>query len=307
MLTIYLDAVWLLNFFLDWMILLLTHSLSKSRSPRYRLALGAVVASLLVPLNLFYPSSLWATPAGKGLFSLLIIFTSFGYRNIRLFARRLFLFYFVTFSIGGGLFGLYYFLNEQIFVSSGVIVTYQTGFGDGISWLFVLIGFPIVWIFSKRRMDQLVVQKIKYDEILPVSISVNNHVQQLMSFVDSGNQLVDPITKQPVIICDEAVMKGWFKEEEWENIHQVQQTLNFELIPEGWTDKFRIVPYQGVGGTSQFMLVLKPDWIRLTIKDNPITVDRVLIGIQFGQLSPDESYQCLLHPHLLKSIAVDSA
>ncbi|GGD18962.1 hypothetical protein GCM10011389_28280 [Pontibacillus salipaludis] len=192
-------------------------------------------------------------------------------------------------------------------MSSGVIVTYQTGFGDGISWLFVLIGFPIVWIFSKRRMDQLVVQKIKYDEILPVSISVNNHVQQLMSFVDSGNQLVDPITKQPVIICDEAVMKGWFKEEEWENIHQVQQTLNFELIPEGWTDKFRIVPYQGVGGTSQFMLVLKPDWIRLTIKDNPITVDRVLIGIQFGQLSPDESYQCLLHPHLLKSIAVDSA
>lgn len=305
--TIYLDAVWLLNFFLDWMILMLTQSFSKSQNHRLRIMIGAAVASLLVPLNLFYPASLWTTPIGKALFSIIIVLSAFGFRNIRLFLRQILLFYFVTFAMGGGLFGLYYFLNQQILVSNGVIVTYQTGFGDGVSWLFVCIGFPIVWIFTKKRMDNLIVQQMKYDEMIPVSICIRNTIKETIALIDSGNQLVDPITKQPVVVCDQAFMQHWFQPEEWDLMKKASEELCFDEIPEHWKDRIRLIPYQGVGGSSTFMIVLKPDWIQLSIKDQQLSINRVLIGLQFGQLSPDDSYHCLMHPHLLKALAVDTA
>lgn len=305
--TIYLDAVWLLNFFLDWMILMLTQTFSKSQNHRVRVMVGAIVASLLVPLNLFYPASLWTTPIGKLIFSFIIVLTAFGFKNFRLFLRHILLFYFVSFAIGGGLFGLYYFLNEQIQVTNGVVITYQSGFGDGVSWLFVIVGFPIVWWFTKKRLDNLVVQKMKYDEMISVSICMENTIKETVALIDSGNQLVDPITKQPVVICDEAFMKNWFSDEEWTLLKKASEDLCFDELPERWRDRFRLIPYHGVGGTSTFMIVLKPDWMQLTIKEQNLTINRVLIGLQFGQLAPDQSYHCLMHPHLLKAIAVDTA
>lgn len=305
--TIYLDAVWLLNFFLDWMILMLTHSLSKSQNNRWRLILGAGVASLLVPINIYFPASLWSSPLGKGIFSIIIIFTAFGFRNLRIFVRHILYFYFISFAIGGGLFGIYFVLNEHIQVSNGVIVTYQTGFGDGVSWLFVFIGFPIVWWFTKKRMDQLVVQQMKYDEMVQVKVSIMGETQETTALIDSGNQLTDPITKRPVIICDESLMKGWFSEEDWKLMKQVSEELSLDQLPDRWSDQVRIIPYQGVSGQSAFMMAIKPDWIEVTTQGRQVNVNQVLVGVQFGQLAPDDSYHCLMHPHLLKTIAVESA
>jgi len=305
--TIYLDAVWLLNFFLDWMILMLTHSLSNSQNNRWRLMIGAVVASLLVPINLYYPASMWSSPLGKGIFSIIIILTAFGFRNLRIFVRHILYFYFITFAIGGGLFGLYYVLNEQIQVSNGVIVTYQTGFGDGVSWLFVFIGFPIVWWFTKKRMDDLVVQQMKYDEMISVRLSIEGEVYETIALIDSGNQLTDPITKRPVVICDETMMRKWFSEEEWDLLKEASENLALEQLPDKWSDKIRIIPFQGVGGQGSFMMSLKPDWMEVQVQEKRVNINQVLIGFQFGQLAPDESYHCLMHPHLLKTIAVDSA
>ncbi|KGX88531.1 sigma-E processing peptidase SpoIIGA [Pontibacillus litoralis] len=305
--TIYLDAIWLLNFFLDWMILMLTHSFAKSQSGRSRLLIGAIVASLLVPIQLFYPHSFWTTPLGKGLYSIFIVFTAFGWCNIRLFFRQWLMFYFVSFAIGGGLFGIYFMLNKQVDVSTGMVVTHQTGFGDGVSWLFVTIGFPIVWYFTKRRLDKLVVQKMKYDEMVTVTISINDKAYDATAFIDSGNQLTDPITNQPVVICSESYMKQWFSEKEWLAFQEAQEALNFDHLPDRWYDKCSIVPFQGVGGTSSFLLVIKPDWIHIHLSNQMLTVNRVLIGLQFGTLSPDDSYQCLMHPHLLKEYVVHSA
>ncbi|KGX93254.1 stage II sporulation protein GA [Pontibacillus halophilus JSM 076056 = DSM 19796] len=305
--TIYLDAVWLLNFFLDWMILMLTQYIAKSTSKSYRLALAAAFASMLVPITLFYPQSIVTHPIGKVLFSIVILLIAFGFKNSRRFSRLFLLFYFVSFALGGSLFGIYYFLNQQIQLSGGVVLTYQTGFGDGVSWLFVFLGFPVVWWFTKRRVDNLVTEKLKYDEMLQVTISLNKEERTTTSLVDSGNQLVDPITKRPIVICDKPFLSQWFTDDEWESLQQSQEDLAFERLPEEWQHAVRLIPYQGVSGQKDFMLALKPDYVLVHTEDKQLKIERVLIGIQFSQLSNDQSYQCLLHPHLLKTLAVHSA
>lgn len=268
---------------------------------------GAIVASLLVPLTLFYPTSFITHPVGKGLFSIIIVLTAFGFKNIRLFSRHLIYFYFTSFAIGGGLIGVYYFLGQQVQSVGGAFITYNEGYGDGVSWLFVLIGFPCVWWFTRKRLDHLTTQKIRYDQLVEVTIKLKDEEKITQGFIDSGNQLVDPITKRPVIVCDELFLKQWFSEEDWNHLKICHTEWSFDNLPESWADRIRIVPYQGIDGARTFMLVLKPDNISISYNGTNLTLSKVLIGIQFGELASDGSYHCLLHPHLLKTFAIQSA
>jgi stage II sporulation protein GA (sporulation sigma-E factor processing peptidase) len=299
--TIYLDAVWILNFLIDWMILQLVHWLTKSPSKRGLLILGGFIASLLVPLTLFYPDNFFASFSGKILFSIIILLSAFGFRNIKLFLKQLLGFYFVSFTLGGGLFGIYFLLTQQIQSMDGLFVTYQTGFGDMISWLFVAIFFPIVWFFTRRRLDHISFEKVKYDEMCPVIIDLNGKSFETIGFFDSGNSLVDPFTKSPVIVCDEVALKDCFTSEEWTLLKNCQSDWSFEHLPSSWQSKFRMIPFQGVGGSRQFILVVKPDQVHVHYKEQVFSVRKILIGIQFGQLSADGSYHCLLHPKIMQT------
>lgn len=53
-------------------------------------------------------------------------------------------------------------------VQNGVMITNQTGFGDPISWLFIVGGFPALWFFSKRRIEDIETKNIQYEERVSV-------------------------------------------------------------------------------------------------------------------------------------------
>lgn len=298
--TIYLDVIWALNFILDMMLLMLTQILAKDDTGRIRIMFGAFVASLLVPISLYYPHSFFTTIYGKILYSLLIILSSFRYVNMYRMVKRLLLFYFVTFTIGGGLIALHFLLQNPIEIAASGLFTFNSGYGDPISWIFVLIGFPIIWLFTKRNMDKHAIEKIRYDELYPVTIQMNHLSFSTNGYMDSGNQLVDPITKKPVIICDESFLKQWFTEVDWNILKEAHETLDFQAIPPKWEERIHIIPYQGVEGKSNFLLAIRPDQLAVTHHNEQILTERVLIGIQFATLTKDETYHCLLHPQIIK-------
>lgn len=298
--TIYLDAVWLLNFLLDMMLLMLTQTLAKERSGKVRILLGAAVASLIVPLSLYYPDSILTTVPGKFFYSLVIILCSFRFYSIRQFGKLLLLFYFTTFSIGGGLIAYHFLLQNPVGFSANGILTMKKGYGDPVSWLFIAIGFPVIWWFTKNRMDKHATDKIRYDQIYTVTIQLKDERHSTTGYIDSGNQLLDPLTKKPVIICDHHFLSNWFTDEEWKMLKEAQEELDFDNIPEKWQDRIQLVPFQGVGGKSLFMLTIKPDQLTIYYDQEKIITSKTLIGIQFATLSADASYHCLLHPQIIK-------
>lgn len=298
--TIYLDAVWALNFFLDMMLLMLTNYLVKARASHLKLILGAFVASLLVPISFFFPHTIFTTVFGKLSYSLVIILCTFGFYTVFRVVKILFVFYFTTFSIGGGLVALHFLFQHPIAVTSSGILTLQSGYGDPISWLFVVIGFPVIWMFTKSRMDKHATLKIRYDQLFPVTIQINKQSFTTMGYIDSGNQLIDPLTRQPVILGDEVFLKQWFTEEDWQLLKDAHNNLDFNHFPTAWEKRLHIVPYQGVGGQREFLFAIKPDKLVVAYENEQITVSRVLIGIQFALLTKDESYRCLLHPQIIK-------
>ncbi len=305
--TIYLDAVWMLNFLLDMMLLLLTQALARESIRKRRIAFGSVIASLIVPISFYFPDSFFTGAAGKIMYSILIIFCSFGYKSFYRMMKLLFLFYFVSFSIGGGLIAVHFLFQQPVSITANGILTVNHGFGDPISWLFVMIGFPFVLLFTKRRMDRHVAEKIRYDQLCPVTIKIKQESFPTSGYIDSGNQLVDPITKKPVILCDEPFLKQWFSEEDWKLLKQLQEHLDFTKIPKAWENYIQIIPYQGVQGNSMFLLAIRPDEITIIYENKKIVTSHFLVGIQFAELTKDKSYHCLLQPQMIHLPAIHSA
>lgn len=304
---IYLDAVWLLNFLLDYMLLLLTAKLARLHRNRLRLGFGALFASLIVPISIYFPDSIMTTVLGKIVFSILIIICSFGFTSFNQLTKRLFLFYFVNFTLGGGLIALHFLAQQPVSLSQTGILTFNKGFGDPVSWIFVVIGFPLVWIFTRNRMDKHVQDKIRYDMELPVTLIIKGESYSTTGFIDSGNQLSCPFTKKPVIICDEEFLLQWFKTKEWEQLKLAYQKMDMELLPESWVDHLRIIPYQGVEGGNHFIFTIAPDELIMFYNEKKIRTSEFLVGIQFGKLTKDGNYHCLLHPKLVQSAITYSA
>ncbi|AUJ26767.1 sigma-E processing peptidase SpoIIGA [Virgibacillus dokdonensis] len=305
--TIYLDAVWALNFLLDFMLLMLTQALARDDTKKLRLAIGAFVASLTVPISIYFPESIATSVPGKIVASGIIIIVAFGYRNKYRWVKLFALFYFVSFSIGGGLTAIHFLLQRPFYVHTNGFLTYNSGFGDPISWLFIVIGFPIVWLFTKCRLDKHVQEKIRYDQILPVTIEMKGKSYSTTGFIDSGNQLTDPITKKPVVLCDEVFLKQWFSEQTWTDLERCYHTFQIEALPAEWEKYLQIVPYQGVEGNNMFLFTLRPERIIIYYGEERITTRKALIGIQFGELTKDASYHCLLHPRMIQTSTIHSA
>lgn len=305
--TIYLDAIFLLNLLFNYLILLLVQLITQHVTNKWRILFGAFIATLIVPLTIYFPHSFFTTIFGKVIFSVLIIFSSFKLLSMKQFLKLLFSFYFISFGIGGGLIAVHFLMNNSFSMTEHGILTYNRGYGDVFSWIFVLIGFPIVWLFTKLRMDRHMVDQIRYNEIYSVKIEINGKSFTTNGFIDSGNQLIDPITRAPVIICDEQFLRQFFQAEEWSSLKKAYDQLDVDLIPMNWRKRVFVVPFKGVEGSQNILFTLRPDLLTVYYDGKELITEKVQIGIQFSQLTEDRRYHCLLHPKIIQTASVQSA
>lgn len=306
--TVYLDVIWLLNLCFDGLLLLLTAIFLKRNVVFARLVLGALTGSAIVIL-LFTPLSFYvAQPIIKLLFSLLMIFITFGFKRFRYFIQNLFTFYFVTFLIGGGIIAIHYFFNSTINIENGVFITKNKGFGDPISWFVLIVSFPLLWVFSRSRIEDIKMKKIQYDQIVSVNLVINETKIMLKGLIDSGNQLYDPITKTPVMIVNTEKVQDILPKQ----LIDLSMNINalftdVEIEETNWANKIRLIPYRGIGTDQQFLLAIKPDKISIFYENHWVDIKKGLIALNQQNLSSDGDYECIIHPKMLMSTFVQPA
>jgi stage II sporulation protein GA (sporulation sigma-E factor processing peptidase) len=294
--TIYLDVIWFLNFCTDFLLLSLTGLFLKRDLKKLRLFTGTLIASCYV-IVIFSPMSyLFYHPLFKLIFSMLLMVIVFGYKKFSYFMQNLCMFYFVTFMIGGGMFAVHYFLQSDWEVIKSLTEAKSTGYGDPISWSFVLIGFPSLWYFSKHRVEHLEVRKIHYDQIADVTIQIEDFRFTIKGLIDSGNQLTDPITKIPVMILD--INHCQLSEMLYKQLKDVMSSLELEEN-HSWQDRMRIIPYRGVGQVQEFLTAIKPDLVTIIQGETTYETKKCLIGLSEHSLSSENDFQCILHPKML--------
>lgn len=302
--AVYLDLILLLNLCIDFLLIWLTASLRKVRLKIGR-ALAASFIGCSYSVMVFWPElSFLFSHLIKLLFALLMVWISFGFRDLRTYLRNLGTFYLVSFAIAGGIFALQFFFLSQSEVLNGIVITHGNGMGKPVLWGTVIVGFAVMFFFSKGTFSSVLKRQQLGNVMADVTVEWNGEITHCKGLVDTGNQLYDPLTRTPVMIMEVSHLKdclpskfieltqGQGMEDFYQQITDVDLSLN-------WQQRLRLIPYRGLNKGMQFLVALKPDKVVIEQNGNRWELTRVLIGLDGGNLSSDGAYQAIVHPSLM--------
>jgi stage II sporulation protein GA (sporulation sigma-E factor processing peptidase) len=307
--TVYLDVIWLLNWLVDCLLLMMTGWILKQSIPRWRYVVGGFIGSLVILFSITPVSSYIQHPISKLFVSVLMVWFVFRFRRFTYFLKSLLTFYFTTFLFGGFLIGLHYFIQFDSSTEVSIYSSLSKGFGDPISWVFVMFGLPLAWYFTKSRIDHMEHIQIQYDRWVQVEVLLNGETFHWIGLIDSGNQLVDPISQSPVMI---ASIKGMEERFPADVVHLAKfpdDLLNSSItLPHEWEDRIRILPTKVVGNDQQLLIAYKVDYVKITTNDHQTFIpEKALVVLSTQQLSSDQTFHCIIHPKMVTGIPVSTA
>lgn len=299
-LAVYLDVIWLLNLLFDSLLLYLTAIIIKRRQSIWRILAGGFIGSLIILLS-FTPLQVYSGhPIAKLFCSVLMVLTAFGFKRITFFIKALMTLYVATFLLGGAIIGVHYLIQYNSEWTTQALISSVKGFGDPISWMFVLIGFPVAWQFSKKNIENIEMTKIQFDQIVQISLIINGQSFSLKGLIDSGNQLYDPLSKLPVMFVSIKKQMEEFPEPIQQMASDPEPILMGSLeLPDEWQNRIRIVPCRVVGQEHQLIVAMKPDSIWIDHHGEQFLCNKGLISFTMQQLSADDAFQCIVHPKML--------
>ena len=306
--TLYLDVIWLLNWLFDSLLLYWAAIIIKRRVALWRIGAGGLIGSLIIVLA-FTPYYAMADRFYmKIAFSFFMVLATFGFIRFNLYLKSVATLYFVTFLSGGILLGLHYLFEFQIVSKNPGQFAGINRFGDPVSWIFVMVGFPLAWQFSKRTLEGMEMTKLKHEQLVSVTVKISEFEASFQGLVDSGNQLYDPITRSPVMIISLSGDEVGIPADMMELFKRPENLLLQEEQPDyTWTGRMRVIPYKVVGHEHQLLTAIKPDFIQISQGGKVYQVKQGLVSFTFQQLSSDNSYQSIVHPKMLTGIPVQNA
>lgn len=199
--VIYVDLVFLINFILDFLLLLTVNIALKRYSHIYKLFLAALFGSLSL-LSLFIPLNSITLSFLKLVMGLIMCLIAFGYKNIKYTFYNVLYLYMTSIILGGF---LYYLKNRFSYKNNGLVFIYE---GLSINYVVLLFMAPfILYIFIKSIK---ILKEIK-NYYYKVNIILGDYNLTLTGFLDTGNKLKDPTTKKAIILINRKVLKGDFK------------------------------------------------------------------------------------------------
>ncbi len=262
LLVIYVDVLFVLNFFITYLLLLLTKLFNRKSVKLIRLlsasALGGAYALIILAPKL----NCLLTLFGKLCASAVIVLTAFGFKKASCFVKNLAVFYFSNMLLLGVVMAVL-----LIFNLNGIAIKNDAVYFDISAKALILSGL-LAYIVA------LVIVKIHNasigkSEIYSLTICCDNEQVHMFAFADSGNKLKEPFSSYPVIIAD-------------------KNKLPFESN--------RVIPFSTVAGEGG-LKAFKPDKVIISFGKNKIETDRVYVA----KADIDEKeYSAILNPEILK-------
>ena len=200
---------------------------------------GAFLGGLSI-IFLFFNINSFLLFLFKVIISILMTIVTFKFKNIKYTLINLLYLYMSSIILGGFL----YLLNLEFSYKHIGIIFYNNGLS--INFIVLLVISPIIlFIYIKETK----ILRYNYSNYYNIEIYLNKKKYKYVGYMDTGNVLVDSLTKKSVILIDKRKILFNIKE-------------------------FRIIPYLGVNG-SNMIKVIKVDKIIFNNKE----YENVLLGI----------------------------
>lgn len=270
--TVYLDTLMVLNFLMDYLILLLTGRVVGSPLPRGRIALAALLGAGYAAA-VFYPGvSFLALPAVRIAAGVGMVLIAYGARR-HLF-RILIVFFALSAAFGGGLYALSL-LRWGVTTYSGFFVPVL----DLKRILFYAAALYFVLSLFCRKFA-----RHSHFEGRDMVLHLEGRKVRLRALLDSGNTLSDPISGKSVPVVDAKAVAEVLPPD----ADPANPTECFpRLKPPG---RFALLPYRSVGVERGLLLAMRVDAIEVNGK----TISSDLVALSPNAVSETGQYQALL-------------
>lgn len=137
----------------------------------------------------------------------------------------------------------------------------------------VLISFGIKIILRRYLPEKT---KVLYN----VTLFCKGSEYKMKGLLDTGNSLVEPISRKAVCIVGREALEG------------VQK----ELLPQ----KFRIIPYHSVGKENGILCGFEMERLIIETDERKVIIEKPMIGISEVPIGSPATYQMILQPELLR-------
>ena len=191
--VIYIDVLIFTNVIIDYIMLYLTALITKKTYNTFRIVLASIFGGIS-SLMIFFETELFIVNLlVKVIISVLIICITFGIRNIRLCITECFVFLLVSFCFCGLIFFMQSMSND-IFISKNLISYFN------ISPV-TLVALTAIFYLIIRLILKFIVRKASVNTA-ELIIELFDTKLSVVSLVDSGHTLTDPLTDSQIIILD---------------------------------------------------------------------------------------------------------
>ena len=266
--VVYVDVLFTLNLFVNYLLLLSGACLLREKAKRWRLLLGAALGAV---------------------YSLIIFLAAYPVHGLRHFGKLTACFLAANFIFAGFMMGIW-----LLFRPKGMV--YQNGavyFDISVTVLIVtaIVCYGLTVLFSK-----LFRRHAPENRIYTLQVELNGCRLCTQALLDTGNRLSDCFSDTPVILLEYARVKTLLPPELRSFFRERPSALH--APPEAASLGFRLIPYHTVGGTG-LLPAFRPEKVIISDAHMQFEKKDVLIAVVNDRLAAGE-YGALLNERLVQ-------
>ena len=271
--VIYIDVLFLINFTMNCLVLLLVKKVLKQTTTWVRLLAASIAgAAWACFVSVFrINNQIIEFILSNIIIGLLMIVIAFKTKDIHSAIRNLIGLYLSTFLLGGIFGSIYYHTNLGYYLNKIIRGEYERESDIGI---FLLIG--IAAFFVAMKIIYITDQKRKSQQnLFQVQIELNGNLVKTTGLLDTGNSLYEPISKKPVNIIEYDLIKVYLADDK---------------------PNLRVIPFKSIGKEQGIIYGITVN--QLIIDKEALAVDNAILGFYDKKFSKKNGYHMILHPDI---------
>lgn len=260
--VVYIDVVYIENFIVNFFLLYITSKTLKNKINCKYIAIASALGSTYIFTMLIDELKIFTIMPFKLIVAILMTLISFRKKDIRFYIKSTIIFILYSMLIAGICVYMQFSQNTKDFFSSTI---------NNFSYKKLLISIIIIYLIIDRIVVYVKSRGAISSLIYKVEILSNNKKVIINAFLDTGNELREPITNLPVIIVENKFFGDYTYDK----------------------NNTYYIPYKVINGDNGKLIGFKPDCVYI-YNHGKSEEKQAIIAKCEGKLSNNNDYNALL-------------
>lgn len=282
--VVYLDVFFMINFFMDLILIYATGKVLKIIKSKIRIILSASAGALYAVIIIIQPLNnhfLFMTLSNI-LAAMLMVRIAYTYVNFISYIKSTVTLLVITFIMSGIMNYLYYSTSLGTWIRINVM-------GSGSESVqfrrFLLITFSSYILLSLIRKIYSVFKE-KHLLYCNVQITYLGKTIEARALIDTGNNLKEPISGNDVHIAEYKILKPLLEGDE------------------SAKEKLCVIPYHSIGKNEGILYGIRMDDLKIINEKQEKTISKPIVAIYKGTLSQNNNYSIILNKNILEEFNI---